>query len=455
MNTSLGHARAADTLRLTSWRMLADTATVGGWTAAVKVLGAVKVILAARLFGANDAMDAYLIAFLVPSCFIDIFAAPLDSALIPSLIELRETKGRTEAQALYATVLAGAGSALLAAALLVAVLSGLLLPLLASGFPSEKLALTQQLLLVMMVVVPLSGLSSTWRAVLNSERHFAYAAAVPAVTPVASILALVLYAQQYGVLALAVGTLAGGCLEAVLAGAGVRRLGYAVLPKWSGMTSALRQVAEQYAPLIAITVVMTGSALIDQGMAAQLGSGSVSALSYGTRLLGVLIVIGPTAVGTAVLPHISSAAVRGKPDAVRRALRSYGLCVAAVVLPATALLVYFSEPIVRVLFQQGAFNAETTHLVATLQKASLLQLPAAVLLALEIRMTSAWKANRVLYRVAALSLVLTFALDLIFMRWLGVIGIALAGVLIRLVSGLYLSCKIYISRTGSAGLSPN
>src|SRR5438552_4455681 len=234
MNTSLGHARAADTRRLTSWRMLADTATVGGWTAAVKVLGAVKVILAARMFGASDAMDAYLIAFLVPSCFIDIFAAPLDSALIPSLIELRETKGRTEAQALYATVLAGAGSALLAAALLVAVLSGLLLPLLASGFPSAKLALTQQLLLVMMVVVPLSGLSSTWRAVLNSELQFGYAAAVPAVTPMASILALVLYGQQYGVLALAIGTLAGGCLEAVLAGAGVKRLGYAVLPKWSG-----------------------------------------------------------------------------------------------------------------------------------------------------------------------------------------------------------------------------
>ena len=51
--------------RSTSWRMLADTATVGSWTAAVKVAGAVKVILAARLFGAGDAMDAFLIAFLL------------------------------------------------------------------------------------------------------------------------------------------------------------------------------------------------------------------------------------------------------------------------------------------------------------------------------------------------------------------------------------------------------
>src|SRR5712691_11596472 len=92
--------------RFTSWRMLADTATVGGWTAIVKVAGAAKVILAARLFGTGDAMDAYLIAFLLPSFFIDMLSGPLDSALIPTLIQVRESNGRTAAESLYASVLA-------------------------------------------------------------------------------------------------------------------------------------------------------------------------------------------------------------------------------------------------------------------------------------------------------------------------------------------------------------
>src|SRR5258708_15856081 len=94
--------------RFTSWRMLADTATVGGWTSIAKVAGAVKVILAARLFGTGDAMDAYLIAFLLPSFFIDMLSSPLDSALIPTLIEVRETKGRAAAESLYLSVLAAA-----------------------------------------------------------------------------------------------------------------------------------------------------------------------------------------------------------------------------------------------------------------------------------------------------------------------------------------------------------
>jgi putative peptidoglycan lipid II flippase len=101
----------------TSWRMLADTATVGSWTAAVKVAGALKVILAARLFGAGDAMDAFLIAFLLPAFFMDMLAGPLDSALIPALIELRQKQGKAAAEALYSNVLAAAGAGFVIAAL--------------------------------------------------------------------------------------------------------------------------------------------------------------------------------------------------------------------------------------------------------------------------------------------------------------------------------------------------
>jgi putative peptidoglycan lipid II flippase len=446
MNRPSEYSREAIEPRSTSWRMLADTATVGGWTAAVKVAGAVKVILAARLFGTGDAMDAFLIAFLLPAFFMDMLAGPLDSALIPALIELRQKQGKAAAEALYSNVLAAAGAAFVVAAVLAAAVSGIVLPLLAPSFAPDKLALTERLLLVMIAVVPCASLAATWRAVLNSEHQFAYSAAVPLITPIACIVALAAGGKQYGVMALAIATLAGGTLEAIAAGIGVKLAGYPMIPRWEGITSSLRHVADQYAPLVAVTLVMTGTSLVDQGMAARLGSGSVAALNYGTRLLGVLIVIGPTAVGTAVLPHISVGAILSDPRVLRRTLRTYGFAILAVILPVTAALMYFSEPIIRAVFQQGAFSQQATHLVAVVQRASLLQLPIAVLLALEIRLTSAFKANRLLYRVAVLSLALTLVLDYTFMRWWGVVGIALAGFAIRLVSSLYLSCKISLTR---------
>ena len=435
----------------TSWRLLADTVTVGGWTFAVKIAGAVKVILAARMFGAGDAMDAYLIAFLLPSFFIDLLGGPLDTALVPALVELRQKRDRQAAEEFYRGVLASVGAAFVLVALVTAITASLFLPLLASSFTPDKLADTRYLLLLMIAVIPLSGLSATWRAVLNSERRFAFAAIVPLVTPVLSIAAILIFGKQYGVTALAVGTVAGGATEAVASAIGARLAGYAVIPQWSGISSAVRLAAAQYLPLVAVTLVMTGTALVDQGMAARLGSGSVAALSYGTRLLGVLIVVGPTAVGTAVLPHLSAEVASGA-GAMRHSLRNYVLIVLAVVLPVTAGLIYFSEPIIRILFQTGSFSPEATRLVSRVQQASLLQLPIAILLALEIRLVSALRQNRILYRVAALSIVLTLILDLLFMRWLGVIGIALAGVAIRLVSGLYLSCKISRLHAWGAGV---
>jgi putative peptidoglycan lipid II flippase len=456
MKFTSGNTPAASlSRRFTSWRMLADTATVGGWTSIAKVAGAVKVILAARLFGTSDAMDAYLIAFLLPSFFIDMLSSPLDSALIPTLIEVREKTGRAAAESLYLSVLAAAAIGFFGAALMAALTSGFFLPVLASGFEPAKLALTQKLLLIMIVVVPLSGIASTWRAILNSEHRFAAAAAIPTITPLVSIAALLFASKQYGVVALAIGTVVGGTLEAIASGVGAKWAGYSIIPRWAGMSVALRQVCTQYAPLVAVTLVMTGSTLVDQSMAGRLASGSVAALSYGTRLLGVLIVIGPTAVGTAVLPHISTAAMLAEPKALRKTLRTYGLFVLAVILPVTAGLMYFSEPIVRVLFQKGAFSEEAAQLVSTVQRASLLQLPIAVLLALEVRLTSALKVNRLLYHVAALSLILTFGFDVLFMRWLGVAGIAFAGAAVRFVSSLYLSCKISTMRGESHGFRTN
>src|SRR5882762_439872 len=116
MNRPSEYSRETPQTRSTSWRMLADTATVGGWTTAVKLAGAIKVILAARLFGAGDAMDAFLIAFLLPAFFMDMLAGPLDSALIPTLIGLRQNQARAAVEALYVNVLAAAGVAFLVAA---------------------------------------------------------------------------------------------------------------------------------------------------------------------------------------------------------------------------------------------------------------------------------------------------------------------------------------------------
>ena len=260
---------------------------------------------------------------------------------------------------------------------------------------------------------------------------------MPAGIP-AALAFLLIFGRTWGVYSLAAGTLAGGTLEIALLSAGMLARGFPIFPSWPGRTAALHQVVTQYGPVVAGILLLGGAPLIDQAIAGMLASGSVAALSYGTRLSTVLIAIGPTAVATAILPHFSQLTVTEDWTHIRHSLRSYAIVILTATVPVIAILIFYSAPIVRLFFQRGEFTDSATALVATIQRFSLIQIPIAMIMALALRLVSSLKANQLLLRVAALYAILNLALDLILTRYLGVPGIALSTAIVQLASLLYL-----------------
>jgi putative peptidoglycan lipid II flippase len=412
--------------------------TVGSYTALVKLVGAAKVVFTARAFGMSDGLDAYLIAFLLPSFVCDTLAGSLQSALVPTFIEIRERDGRASSIRLYQTVLGASAAVLFFAAVLTGISAPLIFRLLASSFDAQKLALTQSLFWIMLPIVPVSAFGMTWRAMLNVEGRFAVPAMIPAVTPIAALIFLLAFGRTWGVYSLAAGTLAGGTLEAILLSISMLARGFPILPIWQGRSAALHQVVTQYTPVVAGILLLGGAPLIDQAIAGMLMSGSVAALSYGTRLSTVLIAIGPTAVATAILPHFSKLTVTADWTNIRHSLRSYAIVILVVSVPVVAVLIFFSEPIVRLFFQRGEFTDSATSVVTTIQRFSLIQIPIAMVMALSLRLVSSLKANHLLLRVAALYAVLNLALDLILTRTMGVAGIALSTAIVQFACLIYL-----------------
>src|ERR1700756_5022370 len=150
--------------RAVSWRVLIHMATVGAYTAVVKAAGAAKVVLTARAFGMSDGLDAYLIAFVLPSFVCDTLSGSLSSALVPTFIEVRETQGRAAGNRLYQSVLAAGLGLLLFAALVTVVLAPWILRALALSFDAPKMSLTHSLFLVMLPTLPLSAFTMVWRS---------------------------------------------------------------------------------------------------------------------------------------------------------------------------------------------------------------------------------------------------------------------------------------------------
>ncbi len=416
---------------------------MGILTSITKIAAAAKVVVTARYFGASDDLDAFLIAFLLPQFVVETVTGTFTTSLVPRLIRSRSSQDQqvgTIAQASLALVL-GAMSALM---VLLALTARWLLPLLGSSFSSSKLDLTFVLFLSMLIWLPISACSATWRAVLNAHGRLAMATAVYMASPVITMLFLAGGAARWGVWVLAVANMSGALLEFVALAVGIRRLGYSLRPSWLGWTPDMRALLAQYWPLLAGTTITAGCALVDQAVAGALGSGSVAALSYGVKVAGVLIAVGGTGMATAVLPEFSRLVSQGRWDALRHALRLHVGVAMAVMIPVTVLLMWGSAQVVRVIYQGGQFDATAAAVVSQVQWFSLLMVPFAVVLLIAQRLSTALGASGLILRAGFVAMLVNVTGDWLLPRWFGVGGVGLASALGHIVFMAGLVALLYL-----------
>ena len=433
------------------WRQLSDGSAnrrifgaaviVGGATAVVALAWMARELLVAASFGTSGALDAFLVAFSVPTFVGNVIAQSFASAVVPTFIRVREQEGHAAAQRVFSGLVLLATGFLLVAAALLALVIHLLLPLLASGFDPATLVLAERLSYLLLPTIVLRGLAAMWSSILNAGERFALAAFSPATVPLASVVAL-LASGAWGVYALAFGVIAGFALQLALLGWGLTRQGIGLWPRWHGLSPAIRQVIGQYLPVMAGAAFLGSTVLVDQAVAATLEPGSVATLGYGTKVVLLVVGLGAGALGTAVLPYFSTMVAVGDWGQVRQALRTYGRLTLLATIPLACLVFAFSEPIVELLFQRGAFTATDTSLVARVQALYALQIPFYVLGVLYVRLLSSLGANRVLMWSTAISFPLNAALDYGLARVLGVAGIALATTLMYVAAFCFLSVML-------------
>ena len=427
--------------------------TVGSLTAIVKLAAASKEVVIAYRFGVSDALDAFLIAWVLPQFVIELIGGSLNGALIPTYIYVREHEGQVAAQRLFSGVMVVSMVLTLAGWVLLALLSSLILPLLASGFNPGKLALTQQLYFLLLPTLLFCGIATIWRAILNAGERFALGAISPVVTPFLIVCLLVGVTDWDGIFVLTIATVVGLALEAGLLGWELRKRGFALMPWWYGATPAIRQVLRQYIPAVAASFLMGSTTLVAQSVAAMLGPGSVSILAYGSKVTTLLLGIGSGAVSTAVLPYFSRLVASGDSIGVRHTLKTYARIILLVTVPLTIILMYYSEPVVRLLLQRGAFTEGDTHLVGQVQAIFLVQVPLYILSMLCVRLISSFKASHLLLWGTIINLILSIVFNYLFAQWFQVAGIAFAISLMYLISTIYLLCAA-IRLTGTLSKIP-
>lgn len=407
-------------------RIFRAAVTVSFMTGVVTLGFVVKEVIVAAWFGTSDDLDALLIAFLVPWTTLNIVSGAFGGAVIPAFVQIRNHQGQEAAQEFFSRLITLSLLFLSGATLLLAAGGPWLLQLFTTGFSPAKFALTRWLYYVLLPILLVGSMSQMWTAVLNAGERFMLAALAPAAGPVVSVVALMLAGRAWGIFALAAGLTLGYLVELVLVGSAVRLHGLRLMPGRFVLNGTALHVINQYFHLGLAILLMSCINLTNQALAAAMGPGSVSTLSYASKLLGPLLALGPTALGSAVLPYFSILAGKGDPESTAHTLRTYVILVLLATVPISLGLCLFSEPLIRIIFQRGAFTVEDTALVAGVQAITAFQLPFLSLMTLGIRMLSAVGRNSTVALIAVFTVALNAGLNFLLIPSFGLKGIAMA-----------------------------
>jgi putative peptidoglycan lipid II flippase len=416
---------------------------VGSMTIVVKLATAWKELTAAAWFGRADDIEAFLIAFLIPTFVVQLVASQFVSALIPTFISVRERKNHELTQRLLSSALILTLGALTAVAILMGGLAPTLLHYMGASFSATKHALTLRLFYALLPYVIVNGMVVVWSAVLNATGRFALPALSPIFTPAITCICIALLGGRLGVWSMVLGVLTGAMVEASVLGYFLTRAGYRIEFRWYGMTLELRQIARQYPPLFTGAFLASGGSLVDQAMAGMLVGGSIAAYAYGSRLTALVNTFVAMSLSTAVVPYFSAMVARQDWRGCRNTLKVYSRLILCATVPLTIILLVLAKMLVRLMFQHGAFSPSDTEVVARVHAMYCLQLPFFAIGIMYSRLLSAMQRNDVLMYTGACSLVLDVIFNLIFMRYMGVAGIALSTSVFVFVS---VATKMFIVR---------
>lgn len=444
--------------------LLRAASTVSLFTLASKVTGLGRDLLIATQFGASAWTDAFNVAFRIPNLLRRLFAeGAFTQAFVPLLAAARASEGDEATHRTIDAVATVLFWALMATTIVGVVAAPWVVLAMASGLERfDAAVLMTRWMFPYIVFMSLVALSA---GVLNTWRRFAVPAATPVLLNVSIIGAAIGLAPVFSrmgtepIYALAAGVMLGGAAQLAVQIPALARIGQ--FPRIRFRPSRVREawqhpgvvrVLRQMAPALLGVSVAQLSLVINTHIASRVGVGAVSWLSYADRLMEFPVGLLGVALSVVLIPQLSALQARHE-DAAYAATLDWGLrLVLLLALPCAVALLVFPTALVSVLFHYGRFtDADVRQTVLALMGygVGLMGLVAVKILAPGFY---ARQDIRTPVRIAVVVLVLTQAMNLVFVPWLGHAGLALSIGLGALVNAAWLF--IGLSRAGVYRPSP-
>jgi len=351
---------------------------VSGAVMLSRLLGMVREVLFAGLFGAGLEYDAFLAAFRIPNLLRDLFAeGALSTAFVTVFSQKIAKEGMESAWKLAAKMMTLTTIFMSLLSLLGVLFAAPIVHLMVPGFDEipGKTALTIHLTQIMYPFILLVSLAALVMGMLNATNRFTAAALASSFFNIGSIAGGVAFGwwldPHFGVKSLsglAFGTLLGGLLQLGVQLPSLSKAGCRFLLDFNWRDPGVSQILTLMFPAVIAASAVQINVMVNSNFASHLGNGPTSWLSYSFRLMQLPLGMFGVAVATVTLPVISRASALGDMSRFREILARGMRLAVFFTFPSAVGLIMLAQPIIALIYQRGKFHdTDSLHTAEALQ----------------------------------------------------------------------------------------
>ncbi len=353
----------------TSRQIARSTAVVMLAFGAAKAVSLAQTFIIARTFGVGSTWDSFVTANRIPELIFTLIAGgALAYAFIPIFSGFLARGDNNGAWHLSSHVI----NTIFGATLVASVLAFIAAPwfvanLVGSGFTADVQAQTVELMRVLLVSTLIFSVSGIVMGILQSFNHFLLPALAPIMYDLGILFGVVFLLKPFGVMGIALGAVLGAALHFLIQVPGLIRYRARWYPELGWRDPTLWRVIRLMLPRIVGLGVFSFNFIVMNNIASRLGSGSVSALDWGWRLMQIPETLIGTAVGTVIFPALAALSELNDAEGKRTAMSGALRFILIATIPSAIGLVLIGRPLISLL-EGGAFDTSASILVySTLQ----------------------------------------------------------------------------------------
>ena len=325
-------------------------------TVVSKVLGFIREASLAAVFGATAVTDAYLVAQTIPTLLFATISSALTTTFIPVYSHIRENDGQEAAFGFAGNVMWAALGLGLVFVVTGEILADPLVRLVAPGFGGSVVDLTVYLSRIIFPAMIFQLLSGVMTGILQAHGQFGISTVAGLVQNMIIIGSILFFGPQYGIPAVATGTLLGTGLATLVKAPALQQTGF----RWRGQFDVRDSGIRRMLMLMLPTIVGAGAGqlngLVDRILASRLPGGRIAALNYANRLVALAPGILGAPILTVAYPTLARLAARNKWDAFNAGLIDALSLVHLLLAPIAVGVLVLREPLVRIVYQRGTFD---------------------------------------------------------------------------------------------------